>query len=83
MAEQDPAGQPLRRGRAGGSRRAGRGDVLRYLALVISAVLFLLPFYLIVRNALSGDIEITAPDWTIFPTEIHWENFASCSPIRP
>jgi multiple sugar transport system permease protein len=51
------------------------GTVLRYLALVISAVLFLLPFYLIVRNAVSIDTEITAPGWTLFPPTIHWENF--------
>ena len=49
--------------------------VLRYLALIISAVLFLLPFYLIIRNALSLDKDITAPGWTLFPTDIHWENF--------
>ena len=50
--------------------------VLRYLALIISAVLFLLPFYLIVRNALSKDTDITAPGWTLFPKQLHWENFA-------
>jgi multiple sugar transport system permease protein len=50
--------------------------VLRYLALIISAVLFLLPFYLIVRNALSKDTDITAPGWTPFPKQLHWENFA-------
>jgi multiple sugar transport system permease protein len=49
--------------------------VLRYLALIISAVLFLLPFYLIIRNALSLDKDITAPGWTLFPPDIHWENF--------
>lgn len=50
--------------------------VLRYLALIISAVLFLLPFYLILRNALSKDTDITAPGWTLFPKQLHWENFA-------
>jgi multiple sugar transport system permease protein len=49
--------------------------VLRYLALIISAVLFLLPFYLIIRNALSLDKDITAPGWTLFPADIHCENF--------
>ena len=49
--------------------------VLRYIALVISAVLFLLPFYLIVRNAISLDNDITAPGWKLFPNKIHWENF--------
>jgi multiple sugar transport system permease protein len=64
----------------GRHRRATPGSVianiLRYLALVISAVLFLLPFYLIVRNALSLDTDITAPGWTLFPKKIHWENFS-------
>jgi multiple sugar transport system permease protein len=47
----------------------------RWLALVIAAVLFLLPFYLLVRNGLSTRAEITAPNWTFFPSELHWENF--------
>ncbi|MEV6635946.1 carbohydrate ABC transporter permease [Actinoplanes sp. NPDC051470] len=47
----------------------------RYLVLTIAAVLFLVPFYLIVRNALSVDTEITAADWKLFPTTLHWENF--------
>jgi multiple sugar transport system permease protein len=49
---------------------------LRYLVLAIAAVLFLLPYYLVVRNALSIDSEITAPGWTFFPSTIHWENFS-------
>jgi multiple sugar transport system permease protein len=48
--------------------------VLRYIALVISAILFLLPFYLILRNAVSLDTDITAPGWTLFPKKIYWEN---------
>ena len=61
-------------------RRPSAGTVvaqsMRYLALVVAAVLFLLPFYLILRNALSLDPEITAPGWTLFPTQLHWENFS-------
>jgi multiple sugar transport system permease protein len=52
------------------------GATLRYVALAVSAVLFLLPYYLVVRNALSSDAEITAPGWTLFPKSIHWENFS-------
>ena len=51
------------------------GTSARYLALVIAAVLFLVPFYLIIRNAIAADAEITAPGWTLFPSTIHWENF--------
>ena len=77
MADQDPqerhAAAPRRR------RHLTPGGVasalLRYLALVISTVLFLLPFYLILRNAISMDSDITAPGWTLFPRAIHWENF--------
>jgi len=76
LAEQQPGVQEaeVRRRR----RRVTPGSVvvavLRYIALVISAVLFLLPFYLIVRNAISLDTDITAPGWTLFPKKIHWEN---------
>jgi multiple sugar transport system permease protein len=77
MADQDP-----QEGHAEAQRRRRHltpggvaGALLRYLALAISAVLFLLPFYLIVRNAVSADSEITAPGWTLFPRTIHWDNF--------
>jgi multiple sugar transport system permease protein len=50
------------------------GSVASYTALGIATVLFLVPFYLLVRNGLSTDLEITAPDWQLFPTQLHWEN---------
>ena len=39
-------------------------------------MLFLLPFYLLVRNGLASRAEITAPQWTLFPSTVHWENFS-------
>ena len=50
--------------------------VARYLALSVAAVLFLIPFYLVLRNGLATEQEITAPTWTFWPREIRWENFA-------
>lgn len=47
---------------------------LRWVALIVAAVLFVLPFYLLLRNGLSTRADITAPDWTFFPSELHWEN---------
>jgi multiple sugar transport system permease protein len=44
------------------------------MALVIAAVLFLLPFYLLVRNGLSTRAELTAPGWRLFPGTLRWEN---------
>jgi multiple sugar transport system permease protein len=51
------------------------GAVLRALALLVATVLFLIPFYLIIRNALSSDLEITSATWSFFPTTIQWGNF--------
>jgi multiple sugar transport system permease protein len=55
--------------------RSATGAIVRWTALVIAAILFLLPFYLLVRNGLATRAEITAPNWTFFPSRIHWENF--------
>lgn len=52
------------------------GAVARYAALAVSTVLFLLPFYLMLRNALATDQEITGVDWTLFPSSPQWGNVA-------
>ena len=48
--------------------------VLNYALLIILAIIFLIPFYLIVRNGLATDLEITSPNWTFFPSALHFEN---------
>jgi|tagenome__1003787_1003787.scaffolds.fasta_scaffold20943521_2 multiple sugar transport system permease protein len=77
LAESGPETRPETQRRK--RRRMTAGGVvvavLRYLALIASAVLFLLPFYLIVRNALALDTDITAPGWQLFPKQLQWENF--------
>jgi multiple sugar transport system permease protein len=50
------------------------GSIGLYLATGIAAVLFLIPFYLIVRNALMTDPEITGEEWKWFPSDIQWGN---------
>lgn len=52
--------------------RAGRA--LRLVLLIVLAALFLLPFYLLVRNGLAAEEDITSPEWTFFPSEVHWSN---------
>src|SRR5215470_13738287 len=52
------------------------GSVLRWIALIIAVILFLIPFYLILRNALSTEQDITAPNWTIFPSHLQWSNIS-------
>ncbi|MBO0781682.1 MAG: carbohydrate ABC transporter permease [Ktedonobacteraceae bacterium] len=48
--------------------------ILRYALLIVLAALFLIPFYLIVRNGLASEKEITSPNWTFFPSTLHFEN---------
>ncbi|MDN3021747.1 carbohydrate ABC transporter permease [Streptomyces sp. S.PB5] len=58
------------------SRRLGgvMGSTGLYIATGIAALLFLIPFYLIVRNAFMTDPEITGEEWKWFPTDIQWSN---------
>src|SRR5437868_3627963 len=58
----------------GRSPRTTVSVVLRYALLIILAILFLIPFYLIVRNGLAVESEITSPNWTFFPSALHFEN---------
>jgi multiple sugar transport system permease protein len=58
--------------------KAKRGGVMGntglYIATGVAALLFLIPFYLIVRNAFMTDPEITGEEWKWFPTDIQWGN---------
>ncbi|MFJ8487963.1 carbohydrate ABC transporter permease [Streptomyces sp. NPDC094038] len=62
-----------------GKRRRKGGGVLGntglYVAVGIAALLFLIPFYLIVRNALSTDLEITGENWKVLPS-FQWGNIS-------
>ncbi|MFF5301276.1 carbohydrate ABC transporter permease [Streptomyces sp. NPDC013161] len=59
----------------GGKKRGGvLGNTGLYLATGVAAFLFLVPFYLLVRNALSTDAEITGEHWKFFPTHLQWGN---------
>ncbi|MEP6631160.1 MAG: carbohydrate ABC transporter permease, partial [Lapillicoccus sp.] len=57
-----------------GIDKAGSGA--RYVVLAAGAVLFLVPFYLLVRNGLSTEADITSPDWHLFPSRLQWGNVA-------
>jgi len=48
--------------------------ILRYVLLIVLAVIFLTPFYLIVRNALMTQAEITSFDWAWWPAQPQWQN---------
>ncbi|GCF08106.1 carbohydrate ABC transporter permease [Dictyobacter arantiisoli] len=48
--------------------------ILRYGTLIIMALFFLLPFYLMVRNGLATEMDISSPQWSFFPGSLHFEN---------
>lgn len=50
-------------------------ELPRYLLLLLLAVVFLIPFYLIARNALMTDSQITARHWAWLPGTPHWDSF--------
>ncbi|MFJ6833691.1 carbohydrate ABC transporter permease [Streptomyces sp. NPDC091209] len=71
---------PGRKAHAAGpqKRRRDRGGVLGstglYVATGVAGLLFLVPFYLLVRNSLSTDAQITGENWQFFPTDLKWGN---------
>jgi len=52
------------------------GTVGRYGALTIGSLLFLVPFYLLLRNGLSTNTDITSPGWKLFPKRLQWGNIS-------
>jgi len=52
------------------------GSGLRYFALIVGAVIFLVPFYLLIRNALSTNADITSPQWKLLPSSLQWGNIS-------
>jgi multiple sugar transport system permease protein len=68
-----PTSDTPSRARRGGGVMSSTG---LYIATGVAAFLFLIPFYILVRNALSTDAEITGENWKIFPTDIQWGNIS-------
>ncbi|MFI2087906.1 carbohydrate ABC transporter permease [Streptomyces rishiriensis] len=66
-----PSSDRDRRPKRGGGVMSSTG---LYIATGTAAFLFLVPFYLLVRNALSTDAEITGENWKFFPTHLQWGN---------
>jgi len=53
-------------------------QILRYTLLIGLAIIFLLPFYMIIRNSLMTQAEITNMNaWTWWPDSPQWSNYKS------
>ena len=50
-------------------------NILMHAVLIFFALLFIVPFYVMLRNALATDLEITSFEWVWFPKVIQWGNF--------
>jgi multiple sugar transport system permease protein len=48
------------------------GPGLRYIVLIALALLFLFPFYLMIRTAVITQPEVASFDWVWWPQETHW-----------
>ena len=59
------------------SRGAKVGATARYSALILAALLFLLPFYLLLRNALMSENDLGSPKWHWLPPTWEWGNFSA------
>jgi len=55
-------------------QRLPLGGVARYALLLVLALLFLFPFYLMLRNALMTQAEISAFEWSWWPADPQWGN---------
>ncbi|HQK30546.1 MAG TPA: carbohydrate ABC transporter permease [Phycicoccus sp.] len=53
------------------------GTALRYAALIVATILFLIPFYLLLRNALMANTDYSSPTWHWLPPSIHLENLTN------
>lgn len=52
------------------------GDILLLLVLGFFAIVFLIPFYVILRNALLSDVAITSFNWVWLPIPPQWSNLS-------
>ena len=53
----------------------GLGQVGLYAALLVLGAIFLFPFYVMIRNALMTQREITSFEWSWFAADPQWGNF--------
>jgi multiple sugar transport system permease protein len=74
MAVATPVNEQGTRASTVGRARISPGLVLTYIVLTLLAIVFLVPYYLIFRNALLTQSEITSFDWVWLPIPPRFEN---------
>ena len=63
--------------------RAGAG--VAYLLATVVAVIYLVPYYIMLRNALMTQQEVAAFDWLFWAKQMQWKNFTALfnDPVAP
>lgn len=56
-----------------GQNRGGAGLVLRYLVASVLALVFLIPFYAMIKTALSTNDEIYSQEFVFWPSDPQWQ----------
>lgn len=51
------------------------GNVILHAFLILAALVFLVPIYVLFRNSLMVDAQITSWEWIWFAIPPHWENY--------
>ena len=51
------------------------GNVILHVFLILAALVFLVPIYVLFRNSLMVDAQITSWEWIWFAIPPHWENY--------
>ena len=66
-------------------RRARLGTAVSYALAVVVALLYLIPYYIMIRNALMTQREVAAFDWLVWADVMQWQNVAALfnDPVAP
>ncbi len=67
------------------TRKRSWQNIPIYTLLIVLAVVYLIPYYIILRNALMTQREIAAFDWIFWPSQMQWRNLIDLfnDPIAP
>ncbi|MFF2848710.1 carbohydrate ABC transporter permease [Streptomyces sp. NPDC058001] len=70
VTEERAVGRPVP-----GAGRPVIGAVVKYVVLCLLAIVFLAPFYILLRNSFMTTAEVTSPDWKWLPGSLNLSNF--------
>jgi len=67
------------------SNKLSTKSMTLYAVLILVAIVYLIPYYIIIRNALMTQKEVAAFDWILWPGQMRWSNLVDLfnDPIAP